>query len=63
MENALDFDKTLNRKYKFLHCGKCDGLILGQRADKYRQPNRLGYENIVVKEFEKSLRQKMDLAR
>ena len=50
----MDFDRTWNGKYDFVRWGKCNGPMLGHRAEKYRKDS--GYEEVVVKKYETSLR-------
>ena len=56
VENVLDLDRNLNRKFEFLHCGECGGPLLGHRAEKCRQRNGVRYKDIVIKGFEDKLK-------
>ena len=51
VENVLDLDRTLNRKFEFVHYGTCGGQLQGHWAQKCKQLNNIRYED-VIKGFE-----------
>lgn len=56
VENAFDFDKTLNANFEFCHCGLCDRPILGHRAEKCSKMNGETYDAALVRIFENKVR-------
>ena len=56
VESVLDLDRTWNGKFKFCHCGLCDGSILGNRTEKFRNLDSETYDAALVRRFENKVR-------